>query len=552
MNIHKAFLFDIITAGIIFCSTLSLTACKGFLSEEPKDRLMQDDIINNTSELYRHSVATLYNNIGGYKDSEGLQGTGRGIYDLNTFTTDEAIMPTRGTDWYDGGFWQGLFLHDWGTNNTSIHATWEYLYKSISQCNESLKRIDIYKSNNPDDDITHLKAEVTALRGMFYYYTMDLFGRIPVLEFDKSGKTTFKQQDRSKVFQYIIDDLQASLPYLSEERSNTPGEYYGRITQPVVYFLLAKLALNAEVYTDDNWTDNIRPEGKDITFHIEGESMNAWETVIYYCDKIKSLGYELEKDYRSNFAVFNESSKENIFVIPMNRTMYTNQFIYLFRSRHYNHAKAYGLGGENGASATKETLRSFGYGTPDEDPRFEFCYFDDNLTDLEGNPILLDDGKTILRYEPWEIDLDVSGKSYEKTAGARMKKYEVDKTAFKDGKLIDNDIVLFRYSDVLLMKSEAKIRNGKSGDAEMNEVRDRVNAPYRQATLENIYNERLLELAWEGWRRQDMIRFGKYTDSYSSRPQLENEKSGYTTVFPIPDKFIQMNKGVDQNPGYRK
>lgn len=236
----------------------------------------------------------------------------------------------------------------------------------------------------------------------------------------------------------------------------------------------------------------------------------------------------------------------------MDKTLYTNQFIYLFRSRHYNHAKAYGLGGENGASATLDVLETFGYGTENEDPRFDFCYFDDALTDLDGNPIMLDDGKTRLVYEPWKVALDVSGKPYEKTAGARMKKYEVDPTGFKDGKLIDNDIVLYRYADVLLMKCEAKVRNGENGDYELSLVRNRVNAPARNATLENILDERMLELAWEGWRRQDMIRFGVYTESYSCRPQLENENTGFTTVFPIPEKIIQMNNGILQNSGYKK
>ena len=64
-----------------------------------------------------------------------------GIYDLNTFTTDEAIMPTRGGDWYDGGFWQGLYLHRWGVNNEAIYATWEYLYRTVILCNGSLERI---------------------------------------------------------------------------------------------------------------------------------------------------------------------------------------------------------------------------------------------------------------------------------------------------------------------------------------------------------------------------------------------------------------------------
>ncbi len=160
------------------------------------------------------------------------------------------------------------------------------------------------------------------------------------------------------------------------------------------------------------------------------------------------------------------------------------------------------------------------------------------------------DNGTILEYLPWKVALDISNTPYVQTAGARMKKYEIDETATKDGKLMENDIVLFRYADALLMKSEAKVRNGESGDTELNEVRRRVNASSRTATLENILAERQLELAWEGWRRQDLIRFGEFTRAYSSRPQLPDEESGYTTVFPIPEKIRVMNTKLKQNPGY--
>lgn len=96
----------------------------------------------------------------------------------------------------------------------------------------------------------------------------------------------------------------------------------------------------------------------------------------------------------------------------------------------------------------------------------------ESYMNLKGNIVRLDDG-TVLEYLPWKVELDISNTPYEQTAGARMKKYEVDETATKDGKLMENDIVLFRYADVLLMKSEAKIRNGEDGDAELNEVRGR-------------------------------------------------------------------------------
>lgn len=100
----------------LFCVLVTLSwcmiSCDGFLKESPHDALPEEEGYRNITELYLNAVASLYNYIGGNSDSQGLQGTGRGIYDLNTFTTDEAIMPTRGGDWYDGGFWQGLFLHN--------------------------------------------------------------------------------------------------------------------------------------------------------------------------------------------------------------------------------------------------------------------------------------------------------------------------------------------------------------------------------------------------------------------------------------------------------
>lgn len=531
-------------------SLLSGASCSAYLDESPKDRLDEETAYSTLSDVQRNGVLSLYNYVGGYVDSQGLQGTGRGIYDLNTFTTDEAMMPTRGGDWYDGGFWQGLYLHRWGVNNEAIYATWEYLYRTVILCNGSLEKIQAFSAAHPTEEVAPLVAEVRALRAMFYYYIMDLFGSVPLIEKSSPALEEIVQEKRSKVFYFIVKELMDSEPFLSLERSNQPGVYYGRVTRPVVWFLLAKLALNAEVYADDDWTDGSRPDGKSLFFEVDGQSLNAWQTVCRYGEKLAAAEYSLEEDYTANFAVFNESSKENIFVIPMDKTLYANQFIYLFRSRHYNHAKAYGLGGENGASATKEVLEAFGYDTPQVDARFDYCYFAGPVNDLEGRQVMLDDGVTPLVYEPWKVALDVSGQPWEKTAGARMKKYEVDPTALKDGKLLDNDIVLFRYADMLLMQSEAKVRNGENGDAELNRVRSRVGMPPQTATLDCLLEERMRELAWEGWRRQDLIRFGRFTRAYSDRPQLPGEENGYTTVFPIPEKVVGMNPNLYQHKGY--
>ncbi len=536
-----------------FCVLVTLSwcmiSCDGFLKESPRDALPEEEDYRNITELYLNAVASLYNYIGGNSDSQGLQGTGRGIYDLNTFTTDEAIMPTRGGDWYDGGFWQGLFLHKWGINNDAIQATWEYLYKVVMLSNKSLEQIESYALTHADAELPAYRAEVRALRAMYYYYLTDLFGSIPLVLSSKVASKDIVLSEREDIFNFIFKELQEATPLLPAQFSNRSGNYYGRLTRPVAYFLLAKLALNAEIYMDNNWVDDTHPDGKTIFFDVDGNTFNAWQTVEFYCDQITALGYRLESDYAANFAVYNEGSVENIFTIPMNKTLYTNQMQYLFRSRHYNHAKALGLSGENGSSATIEALQTFGYETNEQDPRFDYCYYAGTVYDLKGNVVKLDDG-TALVYEPWKVKLDLSDEPYEKTAGARMKKYEIDDKAMKDGKLMENDIVLFRYADVLLMKSEAKVRDGRNGDEELNQVRTRVGAPERTATLDNLLAERQLELAWEGWRRQDLIRFGQFTRSYNSRPQLPNEESGYTIVFPIPEKIRQMNPGWEQHPGY--
>lgn len=536
-----------------FCVLVTLSwcmiSCDGFLKESPRDALPEEEGYRNITELYLNAVASLYNYIGGNSDSQGLQGTGRGIYDLNTFTTDEAIMPTRGGDWYDGGFWQGLFLHKWGINNDAIQATWEYLYKVVMLSNKSLEQIESYALTHTDAELPAYRAEVRALRAMYYYYLTDLFGSIPLILSSKVASKDIVLSEREDIFNFIFKELQEVTPLLPAQFSNRSGNYYGRLTRPVAYFLLAKLALNAEIYMDNNWVDDTHPDGKTIFFDVDGNTFNAWQTVEFYCDQITALGYRLESDYAANFAVYNEGSVENIFTIPMNKTLYTNQMQYLFRSRHYNHAKALGLSGENGSSATIEALQTFGYETNEQDPRFDYCYYAGTVYDLKGNVVKLDDG-TALVYEPWKVKLDLSDEPYEKTAGARMKKYEIDDKAMKDGKLMENDIVLFRYADVLLMKSEAKVRDGRNGDEELNQVRTRVGAPERTATLDNLLAERQLELAWEGWRRQDLIRFGQFTRSYNSRPQLPNEESGYTIVFPIPEKIRQMNPGWEQHPGY--
>jgi hypothetical protein len=149
-----------------------------------------------------------------------------------------------------------------------------------------------------------------------------------------------------------------------------------------------------------------------------------------------------------------------------------------------------------------------------------------------------------------------------KCAGARFKKYEFDRSTTIN-ECINNDLVIWRYADALLLKAEAEYRLGNTGAALelVNQVRNRVNAEPRTAlTLNDLLNERMLELAWEGTRRQDQVRFCTFTqptaDRYvgvwhnASAGDYNNDTKGYTNVYPIPYAVLNLNTNLKQNPGY--
>lgn len=527
-------------------TTLSLTSCH--LNEDPKDQIEEEEAYTSGETLFQHTVTTLYSYIGGHSDGQGLQGTCRGVYDLQTFGSDEALLPTRGVDWYDGGIWQDLYRHSWNPRHEVIENSWMYLYKIIAMCNRSLATLESHSDMLYQYQKERYMAEVRTIRAIYYWYLLDLFGGVPIVTTNEVSMNEVTQSTRSEVFNFIRSELETQINNLANRNSAEEGEYYGRVTQAVAFFVLAKLYLNAEIYTDDNWTDAVHPSGKDMRFKILDEEMNAWEACIYYCDLLKQLGYKLEVNYSYNFIVNNEISKENIWTIPMDKYLYNNMQMNMFRSYHFRHAAALGFGGENGSSASLTALEANKYGQPDEDKRFNYNYWSDNVVDAQGSPVYDRVGNELV-YKPLEVAMDVSNSPYKETAGARMKKYEIDADAFESGKLMDNDIVLFRYADVLLMQSEAKIRNGQSGQAELDLIRNRAIMPTIPATLDNIYTERLVEFAWEGWRRNDMVRFDRYKSTYTGANAVD-ESDHHTIVYPIPGVVVTLNHNIQQNPGY--
>ena len=178
------------------------------MDENPKDQIPEEEAYADAGALYRNTVATLYNYIGGATDGQGLQGTCRGIYDLQTFGSDEAMIPTRGTDWYDGGIWQELYRHDWTPGHPMLGNAWSYLYKVITLCNRSLELLESHQHLLDEVQYVEYNAEVRALRAIYYWYLMDLFGRVPIITTTKTSLSQLEQAPRSQVFKFVCTELQ--------------------------------------------------------------------------------------------------------------------------------------------------------------------------------------------------------------------------------------------------------------------------------------------------------------------------------------------------------
>ena len=313
--------------------------------------------------------------------------------------------------------------------------------------------------------------------------------------------------------------------------------------------------------------------------------MNAWETVVYCQEQIKAEGYELAASFKDNFKTGNESSKENIFVEPMDDNVHRTSDTQVTRSLHYNHAKTIGFSSWNGTAATVHALNVFNYKEnvdknnlsaatfECDDPRFDISFFNGPCS---VNGVIVNAGVSEDKYPEgiyigYEARNDFSTDDYSdpwglylvKWAGVRIKKYEYDPTTSGQN-YFNADRVIFRYADMLLLAAEAQYRLGNKDKAMelVNQVRARVGVePLTDITIKDILDEKLREEIWETMgRRGDQVRFGTYTEA--DEDKFEGVKhaivasdwvydaTGYTTVFPIPVTVISLNSNLTQNPGY--
>lgn len=569
--------------GSMLLSSVLLAGCS--LDETPRSKFSEEEAFSTPKLVYVNTVANVYSSIG-----NGLYGSdGGSVHTFQEFSSDASMIPGRQGDWVDGGAWQNIFLHNFESSVSKYNDVWNNLYRVIGLANSSIDRLNKYLDEHPE--YAEYVYELRALRAVYYYYVMDLFGQVPLVVSSQVSANEVAQSNRSDVFKFVTSELAECIPHLSDSKSQNEGEYYGRITKAVAYMCMAKCAINAPVYTIDDTTPTsysafvgtdksgkataseeqgktVSEMGKNINITLDGKTRNAWETAAYCADQIASLGYRLQPSYADNFIVANQNSVENIWTRPNDCVNYKIEDYNIVRTLHYNHGGAIGYQGWNGACSSKQQMLVYGYGTANPDPRLKLNFYTDKDY-MEETGKAVEDGATgkDLEYMPLAVKVDFSAADDPhamKCSGARMKKYEFDKSTTQQYSF-NNDLVIWRYADALLMKAEAEYRMGNKADALtiVNEVRARVAAtPRTELTLNDILNERMLELAWEGVRRQDQIRFCTFTEPTADRfkgvthvasaGDYNDDTQGYTMVYPIPYAVLNLNKKLGQNPGYTK
>lgn len=439
----------------------------------------------------------------------------RGYWYHQELPTDEAVI-----GWDDQTI-KDFHAHSWGSSDVFITAFYYRIFYQIAAANEFIRETTDEKlddrgvSGTLREKIELYRVEARWLRALSYWHAIDLFGNVPfVTEADEVGFFFPPQISRQNLFTYVENELLAIEDQLMAPMSNE----YGRADQACAWMLLAKLYLNAEVYT--------------------GTPRNT--ECITYCNKIIDAGYSLVGNFEHLFTADNGPAYKNEVIFSVNfdgisTTTYggTNFIIHAAVGGEMD-PFSYGItGGWGGTRTTSALVNKFESG----DPRGMF-FTEDQSLEIEdiGN---FNDGYAVTKFTN-KTSTGEDGSSLE---------------------YVDTDFPMFRLADVYLMYAEAVLRGGSGGtvgEAEgyINELRERVGAnTVSGIDLDFILDERARELYWECHRRTDLVRFGKLTGGEYLWPWKGDVADGISTdskydLFPIPASDLTANPNLGQNTGY--
>jgi hypothetical protein len=506
------------------------------LDESPSSAITPENFFRNEEELLS-GLASVYS---------GLRNSLWNYYNLSEISTDELIVPTRGGDWFDGGRWLELHRQTWSATSPSaedINGAWNDAFTGVARANVLLSVIPEIAV----EDKEIVEAEVRTLRAFYYYFLLDLFGGVPIVETTEIAER--ERSTRAELFEWIVEELNATRTVLPAE---WPATSNGRMTSGAADAILASLFLNAEVFTGTVSASGLQ------------RGTARWEDAIAAADRILNGGvYSLASDWNSNFTFNNHLSPENILVVKAIAADELGMFQhFLYRALHYNS----GAGGAwNGFSTLAETYYAFDTlrietlpvpGTSrnatlliSNDKRHQIFLAGQHRNIETGEPV--NDRQGVPLFFTPEIGDPTSAHERE---GVRIYKWTADPDYV--GQWHSNDYAYFRLAEIYLIKAEALNELGRTGEAVqlVNTVRARAFDPDKplagaldQASVrELIRRERHFELTAESKRRQDLIRYGRFTQAWS----FKDEREAHRILMPIPQTQLDANPLLVQNPGY--
>jgi len=538
----KIAIIGIFMAGISACTDLK---------DISYNQLISSEFVPTSSDIPALTGAP-------YVDWRGLLLEWNTLYRAQEVSGDEMLTPARPNGWVDGGVYRRIHEHKWTTDDDIVINVWTRAYKGINNCNRVIYQVQSAAIPVAPKDTTAVIAEMKLLRASYYWILCDMYGNVPIVDrFDVPAGYLPKQNTRKEVYDFIVKEILANYPKVS---ANNNQITYGKFNKWAALTLLAKMYLNAEVYS----------------------GTAAYDKCIAVCDTIinakGTTKIDLEPNQRNVFVTENQNSKEIIFALPFDSKYVAdwNSFDIHMQTLEPENQATYNLESSpwGGICAIPQFISTF----DTEDSRYQDNYIKGQQYKANGDSIFGSmgafNGKP-LSYRNFLPGVDIS----DEVDGFRLGKFEI---AMGATNRLSNDWPLFRYADVLMMKAESMLRSGNADGAALlvTQVRQRnfksnpakavvSGADLLQGSgydygLQNHlftftheggadiqYGRFLDELGWEfnqeARRRSDMIRFGAFT----KKSWLSHSPNGdYRALYPIPRTEIAKNSNLKQNTGY--
>ena len=539
MKLNRLF----ISAGLL---AMTLTGCTD-LDMSPNSQYTEDPSQNSGVDpmiVVEAKMADVYYHLAGT--------LGRRYMEAQCLASDEFTSLAFAGGYYDSGTYAHQALHCSSPNDASI-GWYDDVTAGITKANTILEELGSGAS-------AQMKAPARAIRAYYTWILMDNYGDTPILDKVQAEGSVVPRSPRKEVAEWIESELNDIIPALTDDVTENT---YGKPTKWMAEALLAKLYINWPVYTAES-----------VDQYDAATAANPkLDACIAACDDIINSGkFNLGSvDYLHKFSYDNSWKVEDfIYAIPYDAI--NRQGMQYARPRTFKDMKnllpnVYG--------STDKFTQSFG-GNMVVTPEFAKLFSLDgdirNLSILRGD-VYVRDPKTLRpTTEPFmykgnqvhftetitlakkDNTIEVGNDANAYQQGCHSIKWFTTPADYNNGRNQSNDLPIFRYADVLLMKAEALTRQGSSGaKALFNQIRSYAGAPTiaNEPTLQEIYDERGREFFDENWRRNDMIRFGHYEDEffphYKDFPDASFDKRH--RIFPVPQNTINLN-GWEQNPGY--